>query len=69
MKKIKKRENLRMRKTPPPPQRGELWQNKKTDSPHTFTQVLVLREFFGKKHFEIFKKILNKNIINDKIMS
>ena len=50
MKKIKKREILRMRKTPPPPQRGELWQNKKTDSPHTFTQVLIIREFFGKSN-------------------
>ena len=58
MKKIrkKKRENLRMRKTPPPPQRGELWQNKKTDSPHTFTQVLVLREFFGKNILKYSRK-------------
>ena len=63
--KIKKREILRMRKTPPPPQREELWQSKKTDSPHTFTQVLVLREFFGnllKDYFvEKSRKIVKQN--------
>ena len=52
MKKIKKkkREILRMKKTPPAPLKGEWDTNKKTDSPLTFTQVLVLREFFGKSN-------------------
>ena len=50
MKKIKKREILRMKKTPPPPLKGEWEKNKKTDSPPTFTQILILREFFGKSN-------------------
>ena len=48
--KKKEKRKFKNEKNTPPPQRGELWQNKKTDSPHTFTQVLVLREFFGKSN-------------------